>query len=103
MTHSSSSSDKQAPLAPDRDIEEDRAMLGDLLGTYRGSISDWEKNFCESCLNRILKYKTSLSVKQADTLDKTWLKYTDGPRTDPTPKNNPPADFAKSEADDIPF
>ena len=92
MTASNSSSNnKPAPIATDRDIEEDKAMLGDLLGAYRNQITEWERSFCESVLNRILKYKVGPSVKQAAVLDKTWDKYVTRPAKQ------------EREGDDIPF
>ncbi len=105
----------------ERDREEDKAMLGDLLGSGRGLLNAWELQFCESVLNFLLKYpKYDISKKQADVLDKTWAKhvgtmYPD--KTDPTPVGNPPAKFLVKQAannmrlkkefddydDDIPF
>lgn len=102
--------DAPKPEDKNRDIAEDRAMLGDLLGCH-GALNAWEIGFCESCLNRILKYQRGLTEPQGKVLDKTWAKHMDSDKTsDPTPKGNPapqkylkPLDDPSFNDDDIPF
>jgi len=98
-----------------RDVAKQR--LAELLGSRRNQLTDWETGFCENVLNFLLKYpKQHMSVKQEAVLQKLWDNTHDEEETDPTPRGNPPAQFAKTTArspkakdhfddydDDIPF
>lgn len=100
-------------LLTPRDVAKQR--LGELLGGRRNQLTEWETGFCESVLNFLLKYpRQHMSVKQEAVLQKLWDKRDSG--ADPTPRGNPPAQFAKTTPrsprakdhfddydDDIPF
>lgn len=81
-------------------------------------LNEWEQGFCTSVLNFLNRYPSqNMSAKQEAVLEKTWKKYQDSISPDPTPKGNPPAQFAKQQSpqhtkpqnyfddleDDIPF
>lgn len=61
------------PRAKDRDREEDISALELLAGKFRSNLNDWERQFIDSNLLRMRKYdNATLSVKQAEHLDKIW-------------------------------
>ena len=102
-----STEDTDDEMGP-RDVAKQR--LAELLGEYRGQLSNWETGFCENVLNFLLKFpKHYLSVKQEAVLQKLWDKRDSG--IDPTPRGNPPAKFTDRPKtklfddydDDIPF